>query len=82
MRGLEQNREVETTQEVHMVQKMHYSLMPLEIHQSFVLQEVQRRTKEVAYNLNQRIRQELAYPSVVHIYTWLLHGEQDILQML
>jgi len=31
-------------------------------------------TKEVVYNLNQRIRQELAYPAVVHLYTWLLHG--------
>jgi hypothetical protein len=38
-------------------------------------QEVHMKmTKEVAYNLNQRIRQELAYPAIIHLYTWLLHG--------
>lgn len=37
-------------------------------------EEAQRATKEVAYNMKQRVRQELAYPAVVHFYTWLLHG--------
>ena len=32
-------------------------------------------TKEVAYNLNQRVRQELAHPAAVQIYSWLLCGE-------
>lgn len=30
--------------------------------------------KDVAYNLKERIRQELAFPAVVHFYTWLLQG--------
>ena len=33
-----------------------------------------RRTVEVAYNLRLRIRQELAYPAVLHFYAWLLQG--------
>ena len=33
------------------------------------------RVKEVAYHLEQRVRQELAHPAVVHFYTWLLQGE-------
>jgi hypothetical protein len=36
--------------------------------------EAQRATKEVAYNMKQRVQQELAYPAVIHFYTWLLHG--------
>ena len=38
-------------------------------------EEKRRLTKEVAYDLLQRLRQELAYPAVVHFYTWLLRGE-------
>jgi hypothetical protein len=32
------------------------------------------RVTEVAYDLERRVRQELAYPTVVHFYTWLLQG--------
>jgi hypothetical protein len=42
--------------------------------QTLMQEEAQRATKEVAYNMKQRVRQELAYPAVVHFYTWLLHG--------
>lgn len=47
---------------------------------SLCLQEAEtaRRTKEVVYNLNKRVRQELAYPSIVHLYVWLLHGNNLI----
>ena len=38
------------------------------------LQEKERRVKDVAYNLKERIRQELAFPAVIHFYTWLLQG--------
>jgi hypothetical protein len=42
---------------------------------NFQEEEERRRTvKEVAYNLNQRIRQELAHPAVIHFYVWLLQG--------
>ena len=37
-------------------------------------EEKRRMTKEVAYDLLQRLRQELAFPAVVHFYTWLLRG--------
>ncbi|KAK9864055.1 hypothetical protein WJX84_005214 [Apatococcus fuscideae] len=37
-------------------------------------EEKRRLTKEVAYDLLQRLRQELAFPAVVHFYTWLLRG--------
>ena len=40
------------------------------------------RVKEVAYQLEQRVRQELAHPSVVHFYTWLLQGEQSCVTSL
>ena len=36
--------------------------------------ELNHRLKEVAVDLNQRIRQELAFPAVVHFYSWLLQG--------
>eukprot|EP00891_Asterochloris_glomerata_P008793 jgi/Astpho2/8793/Aster-05348 len=36
--------------------------------------EARRRFREGALNLNHRIRQELAFPAVVHFYTWLLRG--------
>lgn len=39
------------------------------------LQEQERRVKDVAYNLKERIRQELAFPAVIHFYTWLLQGK-------
>lgn len=32
------------------------------------------RVREVAYDLERRVRQELAFPAVVHFYTWLLQG--------
>ena len=42
--------------------------------------EAQRaRTREVAYNLNQRVRQELAFPAVIHLYTWLLQSAKSLL---
>jgi hypothetical protein len=41
------------------------------------LQEQARRVKDVAYNLKERIRQELAHPTVVHFYTWLLQGVRN-----
>ena len=34
-----------------------------------------RRTREVSYNMRERVRQELAVPSVVHFYTWLLRSK-------
>ena len=37
-------------------------------------QELEHRLKEVACDLRQRVRQELAFPAVVHFYTWLLQG--------
>lgn len=37
--------------------------------------EREHRLKEVACNLQQRVRQELAFPAIVHFYTWLLQGE-------
>lgn len=45
------------------------------------LQEAERetRTREVAFNLNQRLRQELALPAVVHLYCWLLRGAGPVL---
>ena len=38
------------------------------------IQEHEHRLKEVAWNLQQRVRQELAYPVVLHFYSWLLKG--------
>ena len=38
------------------------------------LEELNHRLKEVAVDLDQRIRQELAFPAVVHFYSWLLQG--------
>lgn len=38
------------------------------------VQEHEHRLKEVAWNLQQRVRQELAYPVVLHFYSWLLQG--------
>lgn len=40
--------------------------------------ELKHRLKEVAVDLNQRIRQELAFPAVVHFYTWLLQGDSPV----
>ena len=40
------------------------------------LAELKHRLKEVAVDLNQRIRQELAFPAVIHFYSWLLQGNQ------
>ena len=37
-------------------------------------EEAARATREVAYNMKQRVRQELAFPAVVHFYSWLLAG--------
>ncbi|BDA45591.1 Topoisomerase 1-associated factor 1 at N-terminal half [Coccomyxa sp. Obi] len=36
--------------------------------------EREHRLKEVACNLQQRVRQELAFPAIMHFYTWLLQG--------
>ncbi len=33
--------------------------------------------QEVAYNLKERVRQELAFPAVVHFYSWLLQGARE-----
>ena len=38
------------------------------------LEAARHRTREVAYNLNLRIRQELGVPAVMHFYNWLLQG--------
>ena len=38
------------------------------------LAELKHKLKEVAVDLNQRIRQELAFPAVIHFYSWLLQG--------
>ena len=35
--------------------------------------------QEVAYNLKERVRQELAFPAVVHFYSWLLQGTVSLL---
>ncbi len=40
--------------------------------------ELNHRLKEVAVDLDQRIRQELAFPAVVHFYSWLLQGNPSI----
>jgi len=42
-------------------------------------EEEQRRraVQEVAYNLRERVRQELAFPAVVHFYSWLLQGARE-----
>ena len=40
--------------------------------------ELNHRLKEVAVDLDQRIRQELAYPAVVHFYSWLLQGKFSV----
>ena len=37
-------------------------------------EERRRRVKEVAYDLQRRVKQELAYPAVIHFYSWLLQG--------
>lgn len=37
-----------------------------------------KRTKEVSYNMRERVRQELAVPSVVHFYTWLLRSAAHV----
>lgn len=34
-----------------------------------------RQVREVAYNLQRRMKQELAFPAVIHFYCWLLQGE-------
>ena len=42
-------------------------------------EELRRRAvQEVAYNLKERVRQELAFPAVVHFYSWLLQGAQAV----
>ena len=38
------------------------------------LEAARHRTREVAYNLNLRIRQQLGVPAVMHFYSWLLQG--------
>lgn len=30
--------------------------------------------REVAYDLQRRVKQELAFPAVIHFYCWLLQG--------
>ena len=44
----------------------------LQLHQE--KEQRRRAVQEVAYNLKERIRQELAFPAVVHFYSWLLQG--------
>ncbi len=31
--------------------------------------------REVAYDLQRRVKQELAFPAVIHFYSWLLQGK-------
>ncbi|KAK9830387.1 hypothetical protein WJX72_011470 [[Myrmecia] bisecta] len=45
-----------------------------EIEEEEEMEAARRRVKEVAYDVKQRVRQELAFPAVVHFYTWLLQG--------
>ena len=33
-----------------------------------------RQVREVAYDLQRRVKQELAFPAVIHFYCWLLQG--------
>lgn len=38
-------------------------------------EEARRRlVREVAYDLQRRVKQELAFPAVIHFYCWLLQG--------
>lgn len=37
-----------------------------------------RQVREVAYDLQRRMKQELAFPAVIHFYCWLLQGESFI----
>ncbi|KAL0032107.1 hypothetical protein WJX77_005423 [Trebouxia sp. C0004] len=38
-------------------------------------EETRRRlVREVAYDLQRRVKQELAFPAVIHFYSWLLQG--------
>ena len=34
-----------------------------------------RQVREVAYDLQRRVKQELAFPAVIHFYSWLLQGK-------
>lgn len=36
--------------------------------------ERRRQVREVAYDLQRRVKQELAFPAVIHFYCWLLQG--------
>ncbi len=39
-------------------------------------EETRRRlVREVAYDLQRRVKQELAFPAVIHFYSWLLQGK-------
>ena len=38
------------------------------------MEEREHRLKEVSWNLQQRVRQELAYPAIMHFFAWLLQG--------
>ena len=40
-----------------------------------------RQVREVAYDLQRRLKQELAFPAVIHFYSWLLQGEANALIM-
>ncbi|CAL5223392.1 g5900 [Coccomyxa viridis] len=55
---------------------------PLDELQQEEIAELNHRLKEVAVDLDQRIRQELAFPAVVHFYSWLLQGYQTNGQFL
>lgn len=36
-----------------------------------------RQVREVAYDLQRRVKQELAFPAVIHFYCWLLQGDAE-----
>ena len=36
-----------------------------------------RQVREVAYDLQRRVKQELAFPAVIHFYCWLLQGDPE-----
>ncbi len=46
-------------------------------------EETRRRlVREVAYDLQRRVKQELAFPAVIHFYSWLLQGKSCSLTTL
>ena len=52
--------------------------VPVTLAKQLVEQEEETRrrlVREVAYDLQRRVKQELAFPAVIHFYSWLLQGK-------